>query len=552
MGRCSGRNLWPERGSPADAAILSIVLVVTGFVAPVLLTWLGYLPYMSRVLDVIKPYVVYPSIFGTRHLRPLPYLLGNPPLVGHALYTAMFLVLNIVLTSVNYKSMQPHAWYADEWQEIVTYIFYRTGVLAFALAPLVLLLSSRNNILLWLTNWSHATFLTLHRWVARIFALQVLLHSVLALVLYKRIGTYEAMEKEDYWIWGAVATVAVVILAFGSGLYFRRRMYELFLISHIVLSVIVLVGCWYHIALIPHLDGWGYLLWMYAAFAVWGFDRAARIARMIKNGIRHPVVTDLTEGYARVDISRLDWGTDPGTHVYAYFPTLTPLRPWENHPFSVVPTVLLDAAPVSAARSHRTSGDTGGSDPESDGGHAEKNLGSRLQVSTMTPDINASRRVRTNGITLFVKKAKGATASLQANARLLTLLDGPYPNTPTREILRCDRLLLLGGGIGITSLIPWTLRHHNVRLCWTVKESARCLVAEMQHALSRVAERDVSIGSRMDLDKLVAEEEAVGWGRVGVVVCGPAGFCDDARAAVVAAGRRGLARFTLEVDAYAW
>lgn len=43
-----------------------------------------------------------------------------------------------------------------------------------------------------------------------------------------------------------------------------------------------------------------------------------------------------------------------------------------------------------------------------------------------------------------------------------------------------------------------------------------------------------------------------GWRKVGVVVSGPGGLCDDVRAAVAAAGRKGNTVFKLEVNAYSW
>jgi hypothetical protein len=145
---------------------------------------------------------------------------------------------------------------------------YRTGTLAFALLPVLLLFAGRNNVLLWLTDWSHATYLLLHRWVARVFALQVVLHSLLALVLYKDTGAYPAEEKLGYWIWGAVGTVAVCVMLVGSGLYVRRWSYEVFLVVHVVLAVFVVVGCWYHVEL-RFERMWGYEMWyVYFSFEV--------------------------------------------------------------------------------------------------------------------------------------------------------------------------------------------------------------------------------------------------------------------------------------------
>lgn len=179
-----------------------VAILITGCGTPLILTGLGYVPY-----------IIYPSLIGTYQVRSLPYLLGNAPTVGQGLYIAMLSLLVFVLSAVDYKSMQPHAWHSDPRNEILAYVFYRTGAFAFVTAPLTYLFSSRNNVLPWVTNWSHSTFLLLHRWVARLFALLALLHTLLAMPLY-----CPAEATQDYWIWGAVATVALIILAVGSGL----------------------------------------------------------------------------------------------------------------------------------------------------------------------------------------------------------------------------------------------------------------------------------------------------------------------------------------------
>jgi ferredoxin-NADP reductase len=143
------------------------------------------------------------------------------------------------------------------------------------------------------------------------------------------------------------------------------------------------------------------------------------------------------------------------------------------------------------------------------------------------------------------------TKSLKAADNLLTLLDGPYPNNPTESLLQCDRLLLIGGGIGITGLLPWLARHSNVKLYWSVKESAQALVQAVDGALE-FTEKVVRVGQRLDISALLREEGAAGWAKIGVVACGPGGLCDDVRAAVVAEGKNGKTIFKLEVDAYSW
>lgn len=157
--------------------------------------------------------------------------MGNLPTVGQTGYILEFTLLNILVTALDYRSFQPNAWFADTKSEILAYLANRTGVIAFALAPLVILFAGRNNILLWLTNWSHSTYLLLHRWVARILTLQVLLHSIIELELYVYEGEYETELVHAYWIWGCVAIVACSVMVIISYLGFDVLPMKCFLFS---------------------------------------------------------------------------------------------------------------------------------------------------------------------------------------------------------------------------------------------------------------------------------------------------------------------------------
>jgi hypothetical protein len=59
-----------------------VVILVTAYGTPILLTAVRYLPFMTRLIDRINPYHVYPSTLGTYQVRPLPYSLGNAPTIG--------------------------------------------------------------------------------------------------------------------------------------------------------------------------------------------------------------------------------------------------------------------------------------------------------------------------------------------------------------------------------------------------------------------------------------------------------------------------------------
>jgi predicted ferric reductase len=532
-------TMWSFENGETTHSRYTIVLIAVSFGTPIFFSALGYLPFMTGIIDKLKPRLVYPSMIGTYHVRALPFALGNAPTMGQGLYIALFIILNIILTAAGHTSFQNpmNMYYTSMWQEMMSQVAARTGALAFALAPLVVLFSGRNNLLLWLTNWSHSTYLLLHRWVARMFTLQVILHSILEYMLYKDMGTVESSQKEAYWIWGIVGTIACVIMVVISTLFFRRKSYELFLIFHIILAIFVIVGSWYHVEY-RFERKWGYENWIYTACAVWFADRLLRVVRILKNGMRKSTVTQVTENIVRIDIKGPRWDVQPGKHTYAYFPTLTPLRPWENHPFSVIPTTLLRSRGHSLAASSSRGSQHSQSDIEKTG---------ILTVVASAPSIET-----TSGVSLYVRKSTGLTRALSTNTSLTTLLDGPYPNNNHSAVLKTDKLLIIAGGIGITGSLPFISHHQNVKLFWSVKADAQGLVNDLEGVLSGLREKEVCVGGRIDLVRALEHEEESGWERVGVVVCGPGGMCDEVRALVARKGRSGRVVWELDVEAFSW
>ncbi|CAG8948968.1 hypothetical protein HYFRA_00002096, partial [Hymenoscyphus fraxineus] len=519
-----------------------MIILGAGFMTPILLTILAYLPFTASLLPKLKPYLIYPSVIGKFHSRPLPFFLGYAPTLGQSLFIFHFVALNVMLTAARYRTSQPSAWYENEWQEMMSYVSARTGVLAFALSPLVILFAGRNNFLLWLTNWQHSTFVLLHRWVARIMGLHVIAHSLLELILYINKGTYPKESKELYWMWGSVATIAFSAMLILSNMFFRRKTYDLFLVIHIILAVLVFVGSWYH-SYIRFEGKWGYEIWLYTAFTFWIFDRSLRFLRIVKVGVKWSKVVEVGGGIVRVDVPGVRWGGDPGRHAYAFFPTLGNWKPWENHPFSVVPTSLLlrdafggaDSVPMTLT----------GNDMEKGG-------------SLVTASENQSGRdaSTTAGVTFYIRKCQGMTKFLRSHDRLPTLVEGPYGHTSlssSQTILKCDRLILIAGGIGITAILPFLFHHPNIKFAWGMKKDMEEMVSEFDHVLDRLEkrEKEVAVGRRIDIENLIQEEAGRGWKRMGVIVCGPGAMGDAARSLVSQLGRKGMA-IELLVESYGW
>lgn len=130
--------------------------------------------------------------------------------------------------------------------------------------PLLLVFSSRNNGLIWLTGSSFATFNTFHRWVARVSVVQAAVHSVLYLIVFdneditlatgrystpcrsRKLTLFSAYQNV-HLRYGTVATIAGCMIVFQAVHFFRRLHYELFLVIHIVLAVLWLSMTWLHI-----------------------------------------------------------------------------------------------------------------------------------------------------------------------------------------------------------------------------------------------------------------------------------------------------------------
>lgn len=517
-----------------------LVLLLVGIGIPILTTLLALIPPVNRFFVKIKPYCVYPATIKNRHVQTF-LLVCHPPTLGQATYIAIFTILTTIFTAVSYHSAQPNAWFDSTYAEIMSYIGARTGVLAMALAPLVLLFAGRNNLLLWMTNWSHSTYLLLHRWVARLFGIQVILHSIVELVAYVHNGSYYTAYYDPFWIWGIVGTFCASLMLVHS--VFRRWGYEWFLIIHIGLAILVLAGTWYHLEY-RFEKQWGYELWMYICFAVWGLDRVLRVVRIARTGYRQAKMMPIGNGIMRVDVPGVKWSSKAGQHAYIYFPSIHHLTPWMNHPFSVIPTHLLPSPHKSTVNS------TNMVETPS----AEKDL-EQSPLSSLNHQHGAAAS-SSSGVTFFIRRHDGLTNSLHYQDRTLTtrvFLEGPYYGVSSRPVLKCDRLILIAGGIGITAIYPFLqLSHHpNAKLHWSVRTHSEALVEELQPAMKDL-DADITVGGRVDVPAVLEAEVAAVWKDVGVLVCGPGGMCDEVRKVVVRLSKEKGVRIELDVEAFTW
>lgn len=374
----------------------------------------------------------------------------------------------------------------------------------------------------------------------------------------------------------------------------RIMLYETFLILHIILVVIALAGCWYHI--IPHYGyDWGYQVWLYIAFAFWAAERVARVARIVyinRLGDSKAVVEAIpNSNIIQITVfPRVGWNFGPGQHCFLYFPGLEKL--WENHPFSVAGWRRKgQTLPVVSARPSTT-----GSDVKET---------SKVQTVAQEPEVQDCVAVR-----FLVRVHSGATAELRRRLtscspgimEMSVYTEGPYAGhkSTLQPLLATDTVLCLVGGIGITNalgfiqeyasanprrgesqgksrgvmrqarrfILAWSAREMELIdhvkqnfligvegvefLFWCTGDIPTCKKedpAQDVGSLRTSAETPPTLG-RMDIGSVIRSSVEPGH-HTTVLVCGPGAMADEAAKEVVKCVKSG-SHVDIVEEAYAW
>ncbi|ATY66374.1 ferric-chelate reductase (Fre2) [Cordyceps militaris] len=543
----------------------TIVITVVPFLLAIGASLARFLPALTRAPSWawLNSLLVYPPLWGSQHRQPTARALGGGfmPTRGQALYTGVVVVLNVVLLIVPYATLRPQATFATVREQELSTIGCRAGVMAMGNAVVLAVFAGRNNPLLALTGWNYDTYLLLHRVFGYLTMAHTVVHSALLLAYYVLFGGYAQEVTKPYWIWGVVATLAVVLLWPASVLAVRKRCYELFLSLHHVLVVLFLVGYFYHI-FYRYAFKWGYEIWCYIFGGVWAAERLMRLGRIVFAGRRtaHVSVVPGSGGeYLRVDIA----GAHAGGLVYLYFPTLG-WRFWENHPFSV-------ASSFSVADSH--AGAAADTDTESarEKVSEEQDISPEMEekmtaAAAPPPRTTIFTPVSDPRMAILVRVQSGMTARLAARVaagggktRLPVLVEGPYHAASASELSQCTSIVCIAGGVGVSAVLP-ILREHSCRrrLYWGVRN--RSLVDECGRdilGLPAAVQVDTSIGERLDVPSILKEELLARSGErgpAGIVVCGPPELADSVRNEVTRLARSGsLARGVVLLDeAFTW
>ncbi|KAH7379419.1 ferric-chelate reductase [Phaeosphaeria sp. MPI-PUGE-AT-0046c] len=526
----------------------------------------------------LKRHLTVPATFGNRCSAPYGWC-TIPPRIQSATIL-LFVVLNFVLCTFSYRLTEGNLYWPEKSAQLLRYVSDRTGVISLVNFPLVWLFGMRNDVLLWLTGWGFGTYNAFHRWIARVATLQAVIHSLgYTLMIFESggwSGFSEYLARHYFWN-GELATIAMCALLAFSLYGIRRAHYEIFLVTHIVLSIVALWTMYYHVEIFVKGE-WTIFIW--PCLVIWVCDRVLRTGRILAFNrhfwrTRASASYDPSSNLIRMDVDGSNnWlAPEPGTYYYIHVLDDL-LYAHQSHPFTLayntsnlqdVPSTPL--SPLSARPApHRTLSDES---TESD--------------ALLTSTKSSSK----NNLVFLIRPYDGFTARLKSHCllhptTLRVLIDGPYGHA--EPLHHFPHVLFIVGGTGvavplshISRLLSPASRTHSLKIVWAVREHAflasvlrdfagllgdervdmQVHVTQDKEVVDEVLGEDLKsvrvVARRPDVRGVVARAaEDAGRGGLAVVACGPAMMADEARKASVEMLARGHAGVDYFEESFKW
>ncbi|KAK4868476.1 hypothetical protein LT330_007198 [Penicillium expansum] len=569
------------------------------------------IPFVGTGLHWIQTHLMIPAPLATTHGR---YLLGFTFSTRvEALIVVGFWMISIVLSVVGYRTFPGNIYWPDVPSQILRYSADRTGIMSFANLPLLWLFGGRNNIFLWATGWSFASFNIFHRHVARVATVQAIVHSILYFVMFIQTGKAWRGMSKTYVLWGILGTFVMILLLITSLDRIRIATYELFLIAHVVLSVLTLIACFYHTVVFEGNEYWKYL---WPSVAIWVIDRFLRIVRLCYCNLHVSIsnrrivkisasrmVYDETADVVRLEVTpgMPSLQPSPGQYYFLYQPFR--FSGWESHPFTIGAwsyeigdrTSLAPPSEGNLIKSLDVS-----NVPLLAGGASDRDYQGNSESGSSRGEESLKLKLK---LTFWVRPYDGWTKQLRQQclgspaktSEATILLEGPYGET--FPLWRYESVLIIVGGTGIASAVPYIQDHlrrsvedwngrlenektrvRDMELVWTTKQAAFIRDVsrrELKEALKRedfsasfYATRDSTVSSedptdfgfdiqsdRPHLQSLImsrASDACSAGTSLAILVCGPPRMADEARAATHLAMRQGYRSIKFVEESFTW
>lgn len=289
--------------------------------------------FNGKISKAWRRYVTMPALWTRKRLTQQDFLGGllsflvPSRLESVLLFFYFWLIFAMLVVEIYYVPNDPL--FSSKREALTRYIADRLALVATMTIPLLILFGGRNNFLQWFTRWRFSTFITYHRWIARLMVAMSFAHSVAFTAEMVIEQDYALEMKETYVIWGVVAIVCGALICIQGLLYLRRSYYETFLVIHIILAAFFVIGLWYHISVLD------YPQLVYPVFAIWGFDRLVRIVRILWFGFPRAKVELIAGDAIKVSVPKpRSWRSIPGGHAWIHF--VLGWYFWQSHPFTFI------------------------------------------------------------------------------------------------------------------------------------------------------------------------------------------------------------------------
>ncbi|KAF5664793.1 ferric-chelate reductase [Fusarium heterosporum] len=348
-----------------------------------------------------------------------------------------------------------------------------------------------------------------------------------------------------YWWMGELATIFMCLLICLSIFWLRRQQYELFLVVHIVLSVLILLTMLGHISVFR--GDYDPLVWVPAI--IWLLDRTLRGVRIIafnpKVWNSKALVTynkDAEMIRINIPLSSNVYNISPGTFYYVM--VLNKWNFWESHPFT-----------VASVSGH----------PQYVNGPSTESSPLLRHMPLACERIASSSEENKQKMTFLIRPYTSFTLRLKEYAEtecpkpatLPVAVEGPYGKSLPLEGF--DEILFLVGGSGIAvplsylgKLIKLSSQTRSITIHWAVRQTALAIDILNQELSEVLHDRRVKIviyltslddrkshgeavlglvelrSKRMNVEDVINEAcETKNEGSMAVVTSGPGKMADE-------------------------
>ncbi|EFC37202.1 predicted protein [Naegleria gruberi] len=408
---------------------------------------------------------------------------------------------------------------------------------------LILFPVTRYSVLQVLFGISFDRAIKYHRWLGILQWFFVTAHGIAMVVHYNASGLYLVdVTSPTFPILGIIAWFFMTILWLMTFPVIRRKLWEVFLISHVILSILIVILSIIHgsgyINLLPYM-ALSILLYLFDVFlrVVFGFGIPTKI-----DSIKYDEKSQVTTITMRKPF--LTFGSNPsmGHFIFLYIPAVSK---YQHHPIT-----------VSSCK-------------EIDGGMIKKK------------ELEFTVHVKNFGSGWSKQVAKIAQEKAQSANELICRVEGAYGSLSV-PLLRYKTIVMFGGGIGITPvhsiyshLLEKNIQDKTVYTCWSIPTTDMIQVfpqlletngnknLKPNIFISKMKEENSQqtafihkgrANPKQFLEQVKKEMKERGElnAYVGVLVCGPEQLVTSVSNAIWDANERNGIRFHLHKEVFTW